>query len=50
MSNSNTEQLLSEYNFYLNEMDTLRKMGKIEYNNRVDLKNTIPQSEIDYTF
>ena len=25
MSNSNTEQLLSEYNFYLNEMDTLAK-------------------------
>jgi hypothetical protein len=41
MSNSNTEQLLSEYNFYLNEMDTLRKMGKIEDDNRGDLKNTI---------
>lgn len=41
MSNSNTEPLLSEYNFYLNEMDTLRKMGKIEDDDRGDLKNTI---------
>ena len=41
MSNSNTEQLLSEYNFYLNEMDTLSKMGNIEDDNRGDLKNTI---------
>lgn len=41
MSNSNTEQLLSEYNFYLNEMDTLRKMGNIESNKIGQLKNTI---------
>ena len=41
MSNSNTEQLLSEYNFYLNEMDTLGKMGNIESDRIGQLKNTI---------